>query len=158
MSAITNINEFDPNKADNAEEIEMQWSVKTVEHMEAYENLITSTDPKTLKLSSDDDAIHADLLAKFPEFRDHANLRNLDENWLKSKEGKERWREWLASYEQSIPDYNFGTMLRQHSDQLYSEHNAILVLRAQFVAIEIARNRAGLNEKVYHEAQAAKKA
>ncbi|TXT13054.1 hypothetical protein VHUM_01455 [Vanrija humicola] len=134
----------------------MQWSVKTVEHMEAYENLITTTDPKTIKLTSIDDEIHAHLLDKFPEFKDHANLRVVDENWLKSKEGKERWREWLANYEQSLPDYNFGTMLRARSDELYSEHNAILVLRAQFVAIEIARNRAGLNEKVYHEAQNAK--
>jgi hypothetical protein len=46
--------------------------------------------------------------------------------------------------------------VRKDSDRCYSEENSMLVTRAQFVAVEIVRNRNGLNNKVYEDAQAAK--
>jgi hypothetical protein len=76
-----------------------------------------------------------------------------------------------------VNDYNFGTLIRKNADKLYAEDNTILVTRVQFFAIEvsspraillprgcgdtdidsqIARNRAGVNDKVYNEAQAQK--
>lgn len=42
---------FDAETAGNAEEIEMQFAVKTVEHLEAYEKLITSLPPRKLRLT-----------------------------------------------------------------------------------------------------------
>lgn len=105
-----------------------------------------------------DGDIYEDLMKTFPEFEDKENLRILDEEKMKSKEGKERWRNFVMGYEKSLTDYNFGTLIRTNCDKLYAEDNTILVLRTQFVALEIARNRAGLNDKVYEEAQAAKKA
>lgn len=42
-----------------------------------------------------DDEVHADLLDKFPEFKFDDALRNLDEEWMKTREGKTRWREFI---------------------------------------------------------------
>ncbi|KAI7081458.1 hypothetical protein KC352_g41325 [Hortaea werneckii] len=72
---------------------------------------------------------------------------------MKSKEGKERWRNFINSYEKKIEDYNFGTMLRSNPSFEYGEKESIFAVRMQFYAIEIARNRAGLNDWVYEKAQ-----
>ena len=158
MSAITDVNNFTADKATNFEEIEQQWSVKTVEHLAAYENLITSIPPSKIKLTNMDDEIHDQFLEEFPEYKDHQLLAHLDEDKMKSPEGKVRWRKFISQYEKTVTDYNFGTMVRKDSDRLYAEDNAILVTRVQFLAIEISRNRAGLNNKVYEQAQKEKKA
>lgn len=106
----------------------------------------------------DDDILH-DLYTRFPEFKSHPDkLRVINEDEFKSQDNKVRWREFIMGYEESLTEYNFGTLVRKDADQLYSEENAMLVTRAQFVAIEIARNRTGLNDKVYEEAQKAKAA
>jgi len=44
-----------------------------------------------------DDEIFEHTLRDFPEFATapHANLVALDEDWMKSKEGKERWRAFI---------------------------------------------------------------
>jgi hypothetical protein len=42
---------FNAETAGNAAEIEMQFAVKTVEHLEAYQKLITSIPPNKLKLT-----------------------------------------------------------------------------------------------------------
>ncbi|KAL7420063.1 hypothetical protein Q5752_005028 [Cryptotrichosporon argae] len=149
---------FDPETAGNAAEIEMQFAVKTVEHLEAYEKLITSIQPSKLKLTQMDDEIHAHLLEEFPEFKFDDALRDLDEDKMKSKDGKERWRKFIMHYEKTLTDYNFAVLIRKDAGRLYAEDNTVLVTRVQFVALEVARNRAGINDKVWAEAQAAKKA
>ena len=42
-----------------------------------------------------DDEIVNDLFEKFPEFKFDDALRNLDEDWMKSKQGKEKWRGFI---------------------------------------------------------------
>jgi len=44
-----------------------------------------------------DDEIFEHTLRDFPEFATapHASLAALDEDWMKSKEGKERWRAFI---------------------------------------------------------------
>jgi hypothetical protein len=44
-----------------------------------------------------DDEIFEHTLRDFPEFaaEPHTSLVTLDENWIKSKEGKERWRSFI---------------------------------------------------------------
>ncbi|OXG12735.1 cytoplasmic protein [Cryptococcus neoformans var. grubii Br795] len=147
---------FDPNTAGNAEEIEMQFAVKTVEHLEAYEKILQTIPPKLIKFTPIDDELHTNLLDEFPEFKFEENLRELNEDDMKSVKGKERWRRFIMPYEKRVTDYNFGTLIRRRSDELYTEDNSILLTRVQFFAIEIARNRAGLNEAVYLAAQAKK--
>ncbi|ODN79613.1 hypothetical protein L202_03556 [Cryptococcus amylolentus CBS 6039] len=147
---------FDPETAGNAGEIEMQFAVKTVEHLEAYEKILQTLPPKLIKFTPIDDGIYENLLEVFPEFKFEENLRTLNEDEMKSRQGKERWRNFIMPYEKKVTDYNFGTLVRARSDELYTETNSILVTRVQFFAIEIARNRAGLNQKVYDDAQAKK--
>lgn len=43
-------------------------------------------------------------------------------------------------------DYSYGTLLRSDAAKDYAEENTILVTRIQFYAIEIARNREGVND------------
>ncbi|KAK1921650.1 cytoplasm protein [Papiliotrema laurentii] len=147
---------FDPETAGNAEEIEMQFAVKTVEHLEAYEKILSSLPPSKIKFTPIDDEIHDALLELFPEFKFEENLRNLDEEAMKSASGKERWRKFIMPYEKRVTDYNFGTLVRKDAERPYDHDNAILVTRVQFFGIEIARNRAGLNDK-FHQSQQANK-
>lgn len=39
-------------------------------------------------------------MATFPEFAEesHEKLTKLDEDWMKSEDGKKRWREFIESY------------------------------------------------------------
>ena len=47
-----------------------------------------------------DDEIFEHTMRDFPEFADapHSGLVKLDEDWIKSKEGKERWRTFINAY------------------------------------------------------------
>jgi hypothetical protein len=51
--------------------------------------------PKTELTYRMDDEIVNDLFEKFPEFKFDDALRNLDEDWMKSKAGKEKWRAFI---------------------------------------------------------------
>ncbi|KAH9164960.1 DUF757-domain-containing protein [Lactarius sanguifluus] len=164
---------FDPNQAQNlveslspplvhppasclpALQIEKQFAVKAVEHAQTYWNLLEKIPPRDLRLTRFDDEIFEHTLREFPEFATapHTSLVALDEDWMKSKEGKEQWRAFINSYEKKITDYNFGSLIRTDSMKEYSETNTIFVTRIQFYAIEISRNRLGLNDKAHELAK-----
>ncbi|EEB95228.1 hypothetical protein MPER_05836, partial [Moniliophthora perniciosa FA553] len=112
--------------------------------------------PKELKLTKIDDEIYEDTMATFPELAEppHDNLTKLDEDWMKSPDGKERWRQFINRYETKIQDYNFGSLIRTDARAEYGERNTIFVTRIQFYAIEISRNRLGLNDKAHEIAKA----
>ncbi|CCC14171.1 unnamed protein product [Sordaria macrospora k-hell] len=63
----------------------------------------------------------------------------------------------MMVYDKKIDDYNFGTLLRASPKTEYGEKETIFVPRMQFYAVEIARNRAGLNDWVYEEAEKERK-
>jgi hypothetical protein len=44
----------------------------------------------------------------------------------------------MEQYEKVVPDYNFGTILRQDATREYAEDNSMLVTRTQFYAIEVS--------------------
>ncbi|KAI3322781.1 putative polysaccharide biosynthesis protein [Xylariaceae sp. AK1471] len=144
---------FDAEKADNLEDIEKQFAVKAVQHLETYWAILQKVKGSALRLTKMDDDILEHLKTDFPEF-DPAATINEDE--LKSKAGKERWRKFMTAYEKKIDDYNFGTMLRTSPKSEYDQDTTIFVPRMQFYAVEIARNRAGLNDWIYEKAQAEK--
>ncbi|KAJ6565471.1 DUF757-domain-containing protein [Mycena vulgaris] len=152
----TNSKSFDPNSAQNLIEIEKQFAVKAVEQAQTYWNLIEKVPPKELRLTKIDDEIYEDTLKTFPELAeaDHAKLIKLDEEAMKSPEGKERWRVFIESYKKKVKDYNFGSLIRTDARQEYGENNTIFVTRIQFYAIEIARNRLGLNDAAHELAKA----
>ncbi|KAI1363320.1 putative polysaccharide biosynthesis protein [Xylaria arbuscula] len=145
---------FDAENADNLEDIEKQFAVKAVQHLETYWAILQKVKGSALRLTKMDDDILEHLKTDFPDF-DPAATINEDE--MKSKAGKERWRKFMMAYEKKIDDYNFGTMLRNNPKVEYEQDTTIFVPRMQFYAVEIARNRAGLNDWIYEKAKAEKK-
>ncbi|TVY75773.1 PBDC1-like protein, partial [Lachnellula suecica] len=141
---------FKAEEADNLEDIEKQFAVKAVQHMSTYWAILEKVQGSKLRLTKMDDDIYEHLKADFPEF-DPAKTINEDE--MKSKTGKERWRKFMMAYEKKIDDYNFGTMMRIDPKFEYGEKETIFVPRMQFYAIEIARNRSGLNDWIYEAHQ-----
>ncbi|GIY28705.1 protein PBDC1 [Caerostris extrusa] len=110
--------------------------------MEIHYNLITSIPPQQLKLTPHDDRIYDAFIGQFPNFK----LDKLETESLKSEESKQKWRKFCEEFLSIVDDATFGTLVRIDSSKEYSEENTILVLRLQFLAIEIARNRHGLND------------
>ncbi|KAL2861812.1 putative polysaccharide biosynthesis protein [Aspergillus pseudodeflectus] len=144
---------FDPEQAQNLDDMEKQFAVKAVEHLMTYWSILEKVPGSQLRLTKIDDEIYEHFKAEFPDFDPAATI---DEDQMKSKEGKEKWRNWINQYEKKIDDYNFGTMLRANPKTEYEQDNTIFAMRMQFYAVEIARNQAGLNDWVYEQAQAKK--
>ncbi|KAL4960434.1 polysaccharide biosynthesis domain-containing protein [Aspergillus stella-maris] len=141
---------FNPEEAENFEDMEKQFAVKAVEHLMTYWSILEKVRGSELRLTKYDDDIYEHFKAEFPDFDPAATI---DEDSMKSKAGKEKWRNWMNQYEKKVPDFNFGTMLRANPKTEYEQHNTIFAMRMQFYAVEIARNRAGLNDWVYEQAQ-----
>jgi len=140
----------DENAIGNSEDIELQWAIKAFHHAETYFNLITAVDPKLLKLSPHDDIIYAKFKADFPDLK----VEVITDDLIKSDEAKPKWREFCEAFDPNandvviVKDYNTGTLLRLDASQDISEDNTTLVPRIQFLAIEIARNREGINSEL----------
>ncbi|KAJ6104579.1 DUF757-domain-containing protein [Penicillium sp. IBT 18751x] len=141
---------FDPEQAENLEDMEKQFAVKAVEHLMTYWSILEKVKGSQLRLTKMDDAIYVHFMKEFPDFNPASTLIEDD---MKSKAGKERWRNFINQYEKTIEDYNFGTIIRSRADEEYEQHNTIFGVRMQFYAVEIARNRAGLNDWIYEKAQ-----
>lgn len=90
--------------------------------METYWNILEKVKGSSLRLTKLDDEIYTHLTIDFPEF-DPAEP--IDEDKMKSKAGKERWRKFLMAYEKRVDDYNFGTMLRTDPKLEYTQHDTI---------------------------------
>ena len=104
--------------------------------METYWKILEKVPGSKLRLTKIDDEIYEHLNKDFPEFDASATL---NEDEMKSKDGKERWRKFISEYEKKVEDYNFGTMLRASPKMEYSQEGTIFAVRMQFYAIEIAR-------------------
>ena len=138
---------------DNFAEMEQQFAVKAVHQMTVYWSILEKMPGSKLRLTRMDDEILEHLHRDFPDF-DPAE--QIDEDKMKGKEGKEKWRNFCMLYEKgekAIEDYNFGTMLRKSPKTEYGEKETIFAVRMQFYAYEIARNRAGLNDWIHEKAK-----
>jgi hypothetical protein len=64
---------------------------------QTYWNLLEKVDPRELRLTKFDDEIYEHTMRIFPEMAEppHAKVARLDEDWMKSAEGKERWRDFI---------------------------------------------------------------
>ena len=103
-------------------QMEKQFAVKAVQHMQTYWSILERVKGSTLRLTKMDADILEHLHKDFPEF-DPAET--IDEDKMKSKEGKARWRTFMMAYEKKIDDYNFGTMLRSNPKWEYGEKETI---------------------------------
>lgn len=137
---------FNAETADNLEDIEKQFAVVAVEQAETYWSLLTKIKGSKLRLTNIDDEIYDTFMEMFPEYQDVERLKKFSENDLKTKQAKEDWRKYCALFEKKIEDYNFGTLLRTDSSAEYGQHTTCFVVRIQFYAFEVARNRNGLND------------
>lgn len=93
-----------------------------VQHMSTYWAILEKVKGSALRLTKMDDDIYTHLKTDFPEFDPAATI---DEDEMKSKTGKERWRKFMMAYEKKIDDYNFGTMLRTNPKFEYGRDETI---------------------------------
>jgi len=146
LLAAQSVMEGDPNMLGNDSRVEELWAIKAMEHAEVYFNLLCSVEPARLKLSGSqdlDDEIYKDFKESFPKL----NIAKLTEEDLKTEKAKGEWREFSNRYKH-VEDYSLGSLLRMDSTKDYSEENTMLAIKIQFFAIEIARNRDGLNDSL----------
>ncbi|XP_057333023.1 protein PBDC1 [Microplitis mediator] len=129
---------------ENDATVEAMWAMKAFEHAEIYFNILCSVDPKHLKLTPHDDQIYKAFREAFPTL----SVDKINEDEMKSPEGKNKWRQFCEQFKDTIEDYSMGTLLRADCTDEYSEKNSILVTRIQFYAIELARNREGFNDSI----------
>ncbi|KAK5900255.1 hypothetical protein CgunFtcFv8_025227 [Champsocephalus gunnari] len=129
----------------NDPQLEVMWAMKAYNHAEVYFNLISSVDPKFLKLTKMDDDIYKIFRDTFKDL----DIKKLNPDDLKSDEMKEVWRPFCNQFQGLIEDFNYGTLLRLDCERDYTEDNTIFATRAQFFAVEIARNKEGCNDVVF---------
>lgn len=74
-----------------------------------------------------DDEIFKHLGEVFPELMEepYEKLTKIDEDGMKSAEGKKRWREFIETYKDKVQDYNFGSLIRTDARDEYAEMNTI---------------------------------
>ncbi|KAG0133459.1 polysaccharide biosynthesis-domain-containing protein [Tuber indicum] len=135
--------DFRAEQAQNLQDIEKQFAVKAVIHAQTYWSILERRAGTDLRLTRMDQEIYDHLFETFPDFDPK---KPLSEDEMKGKAGKEKWRNFLMKYERRVEDYNFGTLLRTDAKVEYEKDTTIFVPRMQFYAIEIARNRSGLND------------
>lgn len=104
--------------------------------------MICSVDARELKLTPFDDFIYDSFRQDFPDM----DVKQVNEDEMKSAAGKERWRQFIYKFDK-LDDYNFLTICRKDVNEPATEDNSFLCVRIQFLAIEIARNREGLNDR-----------
>lgn len=90
--------------------------------MTTYWAILEKMKGSQLRLTKMDDEIYEHFKTDFPEFDP---TKTIDEDQMKSKEGKEKWRNFMTTYEKKIGDYNFGTMLRSNPKYEYGEKETI---------------------------------
>lgn len=115
--------------------------------------LITSVNPSSVRLTPYDDQIYQTFRQDFPDLK----VDVLSDDILKSPEAKVAWRQFAEKFNK-LDDYSYGTLMRADASSEFSPDNSLLVVRIQFLAIEIARNREGLNDEVYRRFRPAPKA
>lgn len=108
--------------------------------------MLCSVDPRLLKLTPYDDQIYQAFREDFPNF----NVAKVSENDLKNPSAKQKWRKFIDKFNK-LDDFSYGTLMRADASQEFGPDNSILLVRVQFWAIEIARNREGYNDQIRYK-------
>ncbi|KAG8441110.1 hypothetical protein GDO86_006741 [Hymenochirus boettgeri] len=85
----------------NDPNVEMIWAMKAYQHAEVYFNLISSVDPRLLKLTRTDDVIYQSFREEFPGLQ----IEKLDPEDLKSPAAKEKWRPYCMQFDKQVKIY-----------------------------------------------------
>jgi hypothetical protein len=139
------IEHMDALEVENSGEIEMNGIMYAVRRMAAHwEQLCAARSADELVLSESreqDTALYSSFRARFASM-DVALVR---EDTLKDVRMHETWRDFLTALEH-ISEHNMISLLRKDAALGYNDENTMLVPRAQFLCVEIARNREGIND------------
>ncbi|NXN78796.1 PBDC1 protein, partial [Bombycilla garrulus] len=84
--------------------------------------LISSVEPKFLRLTKVDERIYEEFRGTFRDLR----VAVLDPEELKSEPAKAKWRPFCLRFEGAVEDFNYGTLLRLDCRGGYTEENCIL--------------------------------
>lgn len=142
--------DFDPEQAENLEDIEKQFAVKAVEYASTYMRLLETVGGSNLKLTGCDNEIYDDFVKTFPEYlEDPEKVRVINEDEIKNAINKKKWYAFAGRYEKTVNDFNFGTLLRLDASKEFTETNTMFSVRIQANAFEIFRNRHGFNDWLY---------
>jgi len=135
----------DANQFVNSSHVEEVWAIKCYKHAEVYLQILKNIDPCKVRLTNYDDIIYRQYKRLFRNLK----IDMLDDDEIRSVEAKAKWRPFCEKFKGKIEDYNFGSLLRRDCSKDFSEENTILVPRIQCIAIELARNRKGLNKHFF---------
>ncbi|CAI2292807.1 unnamed protein product [Caenorhabditis sp. 36 PRJEB53466] len=133
----------DADKYINDESIEMAWAIKAGERSEVHMNLIMRCDTKILRLNKHQDQILTAFRKEFPDL----NVEEVTPSDLKDNGAKEKWRVFCEQFKETVDDYSMGTLMRIHASKAYSPDNTVVVPRIIYLAVEMARNVEGINER-----------
>lgn len=90
-----------------------------------------------------DDQIYQIFREDFPDL----NVAKITEQDIKNEAAKYKWQLFIEKFNK-LEDFSYGTLIRSDANFDFNEDNSILVVRTQFWAIEIARNREGYNDHI----------
>nr|XP_054506694.1 protein PBDC1 isoform X2 [Agelaius phoeniceus] len=88
----------------NDPRVELAWAMKAHQHAQVYFNLISSVEPKFLKLTQVDERIYEEFRRTFRNLR----VDVLDPEELKSEAAKEKWCPFCLSFEGVVEDFSYG--------------------------------------------------
>ena len=81
-----------------------------MDHASAYEKLLEAIPSTTVRLTKHDNEILSTFQAAFPEFHadDAKRLKVVNEDEVKSEDGKKRWRKWISDnkWEDKVGEYS----------------------------------------------------
>eukprot|EP01048_Picozoa_sp_COSAG05_P018740 COSAG05_NODE_2797_length_2628_cov_1.392645_1_plen_338_part_00 len=133
-------------EVENSGEIEMHGIMYAIRRMGEHWDLLTSVHTASdLVLSSsreEDTQLYSAFRARFPAMQ----LDLITEDTLKDTRLHETWRDFLMSQAEQLNEHNMISLLRKDASLGYNDENTMLVPRAQFLCIEIARNRESVND------------
>lgn len=140
------LDHMDSLEVENSGEIEMNGIMYAVDYMNDHWKMLTEADDAaTLVLAgskAEDDRLYREFRAAFGSM-DVTVTKN---ETLKDTRTQETWRAFMMSQDGRMDEFNMISLLRIDSGGNYDDANTLLVPRVQFLAIEIARNREGIND------------
>ena len=141
------LDHMDSLEIENSGEIELNGIMAAVDYMSEHWGRLTScaADASELVLTGsrgDDDRLYREFRAAFGGL-DVAVVR---EGTLKEPRSQEAWRTFMMAQDGRLEEFNMICLLRIDAALGYDNDNTLLVPRVQFLAIEIARNREGVND------------
>lgn len=134
---------------------ENAWIEIAIQQAELHMHIFASGIlPEQIKFSNLDDPIYESFRKEFPDF----DVTKITEAAMTGTEVEQKWQNWINQYKDTLEDFTTVHLLRIDPKLEYSAENTIFCIRAQFLAIEISRNKEGHNQQFAEETKKAAEA